>query len=163
MTSELRTQDHTVFDSTVRLAIMNGFVAGLSPSVAMVANVLPAEADDVAAAFDRLAATRAIVLQRGTRDILMAAPFAGVETDFHVRVGDRSHYANCIWDALGIPVALAGAGRPVISATIETGCADCGAPLGLEVRNGRLTTDAPDAVVHFAVPAARWWADIVFT
>jgi hypothetical protein len=162
MTSELRMQDHTDFDSTVRLAIMNGFAAGLAPSVAVVASVLPAEADDVAAAFDRLAASRAIVLQRGTRDILMAAPFAGVATDFRVRVGERSHYANCIWDALGIPAMLAGAGRPV-TATIETRCADCGAPLGLEVRNGRLTTDAPDPVVHFAVPAARWWADIVFT
>ena len=150
------------FDTVVRVAIIDGFVAGVTPSVASVAQAVEATEDQVAAVFDRLAAGRAIVLQPGTHDILMAAPFAGVRTDFRVQVGERSHYANCIWDALGIPAMLAGAGRPT-NATIETRCADCDAPLGLDVRDGRLTTNPAEAVAHFAVPASRWWADIVFT
>jgi hypothetical protein len=81
---------------------------------------------------------------------------------FRVQVGDRSYYANCIWDALGIPAMLAGAGRSA-DARIETQCTDCSAPLGLAVDAGRLTTDVAGTVAHFAVPAARWWADIVFT
>jgi hypothetical protein len=150
------------FDTAVRLAIMNDFLAERPPSIASVARAMRVNADDVVAAFDRLAAGRAIVLKAGTRDILMAAPLAGVPTEFRVRVGDRSIYANCIWDALGVPAMLAGAGRPA-TATIDTRCPDCDASLSIEVRDGRLTSDPSEAVVHFAVPAARWWADIVFT
>jgi len=154
--------DTTSFDTSVRLAIMDGFLTGATPSVGAVASALGTDIGSVEAAFDRLAAGRAIVLTPGTRDIRMAAPFAGVPTDFRVRVGERSYYANCIWDAVGIPAMLAGA-APSADARIETECADCSAPVGLAVDAGRLTTDVPGAVVHFAVPAARWWADIVFT
>jgi hypothetical protein len=152
----------TSFDTAVRLAVMDSFVGGTTPSVGAVARTLGAEIAAVEGAFDRLAAGRAIVLTPGTRDIRMAAPFAGVPTDFRVRVGERSYYANCIWDAVGIPAMLAGAARSA-DARIETECADCSAPVGLTVDAGHLTTDVPGAVVHFAVPAARWWADIVFT
>ena len=150
------------FDTTVRLAIMDSFLAEVGPSVPIVARMLEAPAADVAAAFDRLAASRAIVLQPGTHDILMSAPFAGVRTEFSVRVRDRWYSANCIWDALGIPAMLAGAGRPA-NARIETRCPDCSMSLGLDLRDGELTAEPPDPVVHFAVPAARWWADVVFT
>jgi len=154
--------DTTSFDTAVRLAIMDSFVGGATPSVGAVASTLGADSAAVEAAFDRLAAGRAIVLTPGTRDIRMAAPFAGAPTDFRVKVGDRSYYANCIWDAVGIPAMLTGAGRSA-DARIETQCPDCSAPLGLAVDAGGLTTDVPGAVAHFAVPAARWWADIVFT
>jgi hypothetical protein len=150
------------FDSTVRLAIIDALLAGRTPSPASVAQTLHVNAGDVAGAFDRLAAGRAIVLDPSTRDVRMAAPLAGVETDFRVHVGDRFVYANCIWDALGVPAMLAGAGRPA-TARIDTQCPDCAHPLTMEVRDGRLTSHPSDAVVHFAVPAARWWADIVFT
>ena len=154
--------ENTSFDAAVRLAVMDSFVGGTTASVGAVARTLGADIGAVEAAFDRLAAGRAIVLTPGTRAIRMAAPFAGGPTDFRVRVGERSYYANCIWDAVGIPAMLAGAGQSA-DARIETECADCSAPLGLAVNGGRLTPDAPGAVVHFAVPAARWWADIVFT
>jgi hypothetical protein len=150
------------FDTTVRVAIMDAFVAGLGPSVATVARALDADADHVGAAFDRLSAGRAIVLKTGTRDILMAAPFARTHTEFSVVIGEHSYYANCIWDALGIPAMFAGAGRPA-EARIETRCPDCATALGVEVRDGQLVIDGGGAVVHFAVPARRWWADIVFT
>jgi hypothetical protein len=150
------------FDTSVRLAILEEFLLGRRPSVASVASVLEAEAQEVAGAFERLAMGRVLVLAEGTREIVMAAPFAGVKTDFRVRAGGRSYYANCIWDALGIPAMLAGAGRAA-DVTVETRCADCAAPLGLEVHDGSLSADPPGVVTHFAVPAARWWADIVYT
>jgi Alkylmercury lyase len=150
------------FDPSVRLAIMEALLGGSVPTVASVSSALGAAPDDVAAAVDRLAAGRAIVLRPGSREILMAAPLAGVRTEFSVRVGEQPLYANCIWDAVGVPVMLAGAARPA-DVTIETRCADCAEVLKLEVRDGRLTTNPPDAVAHFAVPAGRWWADIVFT
>ena len=158
----MSTQPASDFDARVRLAVLEGFLRGQRPSVASVASVVAAPASDVSAAFERLAAGRAFVLAPGTHDLRMAAPFSAVQTDFRVRVGERSYYANCVWDALGIPAMLAGAGRPA-DASIETRCADCAAPLGLEVRDGRVTAEPAAPVAHFAVPAARWWADIVYT
>jgi hypothetical protein len=86
----------------------------------------------------------------------MAAPLSAVPTPHVVRMADgRAHYGNCVWDALGVIAML---GRDGDVATV---CADCEAPLTLTVRAGAL--QPTDAVVHFAVPAARWWEDIVFT
>ena len=155
-------ETESAFDSRVRLAVLEGFLLGQRPSVASVASMLASSAEAVTAAFGRLASGRAFVLSSGTSELRMAAPFSGVRTDFRVRVGDRSYYANCIWDALGIPAMLAGAGRPA-DASVETRCLDCAAPLSLEVGAGEVTADPPEPVVHFAVPAARWWADIVYT
>jgi hypothetical protein len=152
----------TDFDTTVRLTILGELLAGHTPSVERVAAAVGAERPTVAEAFARLSASRAIVLDPGTGDLLMAAPFAVKPTSFRVRAGGRAYYANCVWDALGVSAMLAGAGRPADIA-VETTCADCGAPLALEVRAGKVSATPPDAVAHFAVPAARWWADIVFT
>jgi hypothetical protein len=146
------------FDTTVRLAIQRAFIDSRpTPTVDSVAAELRAERSEVAAAFDRLADGHVIVLKPGTHDIRMSAPFAGQPTDFAVSVGERSHHANCIWDALGIAVMLD------TDADVRTHCADCDAALAISVRNGAIAADPPGAVAHFAVPAARWWADIVFT
>lgn len=144
------------FDATLRLRILHGFLAGETPTVDGLAPSLRASPDAVAAGFDRLAAGRAIVLARGTHDIVMAAPFSGGPTDFRVTLGPRLYFANCIWDAMGISAMLGGA-----DASIETRCTDCGDTLHLTVHARRVTGDP--GIVHFAVPAARWWADIVFT
>ena len=152
----------TNLDSAVRLTILEGFLAGRAPSVESVAKEIGESPDRVAASFDRLAAGRAVVLAPGTRDLLMAAPFAAGPSAFRVRTPERFVYANCVWDALGVAALLEGAGRPS-DIDVETDCADCGAPLRLRVRAGALESEPAGAVAHFAVPAARWWADIVFT
>lgn len=151
------------FDADVRLAIQHAFIAGRpTPTVTSVATELGAPVADVVAAFDRLAAGHVIVLARGTRDLVMSAPFAARATDFVVTAGERTYSANCIWDALGVVAMLAGAGQP-LDADVRTTCADCAAPLTLTVRDGAVRADPTTAVAHFAVPAARWWADIGFT
>ena len=142
-------------DATVRLRVLHAFLAGETPTVASVAAKLRESVDEIAESFDRLAAGRAIVLVPGTHHIRMAAPFAGRPSDFHVTIGPRRYDANCIWDALGIPAMLGGA-----DADIDTVCQDCGAPLRLSVRDRKVTGEG---IVHFGVPAARWWEDIGFT
>jgi Alkylmercury lyase len=84
----------------------------------------------------------------------MANPFSAVPTPFLVRVGDRSWYGNCIWDATGIP-AMRGQ-----DASIEASCGCCGTAMHLAVSDGSLG-EAP-GIAHFAIPAAHWWDDIVF-
>jgi hypothetical protein len=104
-------------------------------------------------ALRRLAEQRIIVLG-ANGEIRMAAPFSGVPTPFVVRAGNRSYYANCIWDALGISPMLQ------IDSTIETSCPDCEEPLEVAVRGGELIGGG---IVHFSVPAREWWNDIVYT
>jgi hypothetical protein len=60
-----------------------------------------------------------------------------------------------VWAAFGL-IALRG-----LDGAVETVGEACQSPLRLTVRGAAL--EASDAVVHFAVPAARWWENIVFT
>ena len=112
--------------------------------------------DDVADAYRRLHDAHALVLQPGTTEIRMLNPFSVAETPHRVEAGDRSWFANCAWDALGIPAVLHTDG------SIHSACPDCGEPLELEVRDGALVRGA-ELLVHFVVPARHWWDDIGFT
>ena len=151
------------FDTTVRLAIQRAFLDGRpTPAVASIAADLRASPAEVERAFERLAEGRVIVLAPRTHEILMSAPFAGRPSGFSVAVGEHVHYANCIWDALGIPAMLSRDGR-YPNADIRSTCADCGLDLSIALRAGAVSADPAGAVAHFAVPAARWWADIAFT
>ena len=127
---------------------------GLPPTMAETASALSTPSDNVSASFQRLADGHILVLQRGSGEVLMANPFSAVPTPFLVRVGDLSWYGNCIWDAMGIPAMLKQ------DATIEASCGCCGTAMRLAVTNGSLE-EAP-GIVHFAIPAAHWWDDIVF-
>ena len=97
----------------------------------------------------------ALVLNPGTDELRMANPFSAVPTAYRVHARGRWWYANCAWDAFGIPAALAADGR------IESSCPDCGEPYAVEVTSGEL--DRADLLFHCLVPAAHWWDDIGFT
>jgi Alkylmercury lyase len=102
---------------------------------------------------ERLAVGHALVLQPSSREILMANPFSAVPTPFAVRAAGRLYFGNCIWDALGVPAMLKADGQ------IATSCGCCGEAMTLEVVDQRLKPAS--GVVHFAIPAKRWWEDIV--
>ncbi len=114
-----------------------------------------AETGAEAEALRRLHDEHALVLEPDGSAIRMAAPFSGVPTPYRVRAGGRDWFANCVWDAFGIPAALGVDGH--VSAT----CLDCGEELEVDVAHGR--PDPAELVAHFLVPARRWWDDIVFT
>jgi hypothetical protein len=143
-------------DRRVRLQVYGRFLSeGRAATVSQIAAALQAEPQAVEAALGRLARDRALVLRPGGSEILMAMPFSAVPTPFVVSVAGRSWWANCAWDALGIPAMLNSDAR------IRASCGDCGAPLSLTVEAGTAAGDSE--LIHFAVPAARWWDDIVFT
>ena len=143
-------------DREVRLAVLEAFLAGAVPTVASTAHSLGIPTSEAGMSFTRLAEGRAFVLVPGSQELLMAAPFAAKPSGFAVRLHDRPAViqANCVWDALGI------AGMMHLDADIDTSCPCCGEALRLEVRGDQVTGEG---VVHFAVPAARWWDDIAFT
>jgi hypothetical protein len=143
-------------DGRVRLAILERFAeSGEAPSAADVATAIGEDQDAVAESFSRLAHAHVLALRPGTREIWMAHPYSAVPTTFRVHTERASAFANCIWDALGIPAMLA------TDARIETACPDCGETLELRVEDGDL--EPLDWVAHFAIPAARWWDDIGHT
>jgi hypothetical protein len=120
------------------------------------ASALGLDLDEAEAAYRRLHDAHALVLKSGTTEIRMLNPFSVIETPYRVEAGGRSWFANCAWDALGIPAALHTDGL------LEAGCPDCGERFELEVRDGELVR-GDDLLVHFVVPARRWWDDIAFT
>jgi hypothetical protein len=135
-----------VYDVTLR--------RGTPPTLAATADGLGTSPQQVAASFQRLAAGRVLVLAGDSGEILMANPFSAVPTPFLVEFEDYACYGNCIWDAMGV-VAMRGR-----DARIKTSCGDCGAPM--EVRILSQTLHSPRGVAHYALPARRWWDDIVF-
>ncbi|MGH7454554.1 MAG: organomercurial lyase, partial [bacterium] len=121
-----------------------------------VARALASSVEEVEAAFARLHKKRLLVPEPGNpSQIRMAPPFSGIETPFLVKVRDKSYYANCAWDALGIPAALHS------DVVVEASDGHSGDPIKLEVRNGKPVSQ--ECAIHFAVPAARWWDDIIYT
>ena len=129
---------------------------GRPASVSEAAAALGRSAEDVAGAYQRLHEAHALVLHPGTTDVWMANPFSAVGTPHRVRAGTRRWFANCAWDALGIPAALHADGD------VESECACCGERVALSVRDGALARGA-ELLVHILMPARRWWDDIGFT
>jgi hypothetical protein len=96
-----------------------------------------------------------LVLAPGTPYIWMAQPLSAIPTPFRVEIGGRHFFGNCIWDALGIVAMMGGTG------TVTAWCPDCHEQMSVTVAQNRLASG--EGVVHFALPAARWWDDIGFT
>ncbi len=145
------------FDTTVKLNIYETIAETTHPpTTAEVATALGAPLQEVEAAFDRLHKKRLLVPEPGDPSrIRMAPPFSGVETPFRVTVRGKVYYANCVWDALGIPAALHEDGL------VEAADGHTGEPMTIEIKDGKPVPQA--CAIHFAVPAARWWENIIFT
>jgi len=144
------------FDTQTKLAIYGHFAeTGERPSPEDVARRVRASANSVLESFARLRAQRVLALEQDGASIRMAPPFSGVPTQ-HVVISDGVRYfANCAWDALGIPAALRR------SCDVYSRCEQSREPLHLKV-----DTNGPGAstwLFHCLVPAAKWWDDIVFT
>jgi hypothetical protein len=76
------------------------------PTSAEVAAALSRSDGEVETAFRQLAQKRLLVLEPGDDSrIRMAPPFSGVETQHLVKIGGKSYYANCAWDAFGVAAA----------------------------------------------------------
>jgi hypothetical protein len=111
--------------------------------------------EEAVAAYEELHRRHAFFLKSGTHHILMANPFSGVETPFKVYTNNKTYFANCAWDSLGIPAALHA------DAEVEAACAQSGEPIRLSIANQRVRDS--DALVHFLVPFRNWYNDLAFT
>ena len=129
--------------------VMERFAALLrAPTHEELAEAAGIPVEEVPGALQALHDEHMLVLRDG--EIWMANPFSAVPTDYVAVVNGRRHFGNCIWDALGIVAMLGGIGR-VERDDLRVECAI------------RRVSAPREYVVHFAVPAARWWDDIGFT
>ena len=126
-----------------------------APHVDEVASHFSLSHEEAVSAYRELHRRHALYLKPDTHEIWMANPFSGVATPFKVHANDRTYFANCAWDSLGIPAALH------TDAEIEAACAQSGEPIRLRVMNRQV--QGSEALVHFLVPFRDWYNDLTFT
>ena len=144
------------FLTSVKLAVYQHFATtGAAPTPHDIAGSLGKTPNEVREAYTQLRANRVLLLESDGVTIRMAPPFSGVPTQHRVIVDAVEYFANCAWDALGIPAALHKPG------TVHSRCEQTMEPLELEVG---LNGPGPSSwIFHSLVPAAKWWNDLVFT
>ena len=125
------------------------------PQPPQIAAALRRPEAEVQDALKQLAAGRVLILAPNNGTIWAANPFCAVPSGFRVEARGQTFWGICIWDALGIAAALGA------DAVIRAPCGDCGEPMSLEVRGGKLAPS--EGLIHFAVPAHHWWDNIGFT
>jgi len=144
------------FDTNIRLAVYQHFArSGQAPLLANMTDQFACSEEDVRAAYGRLRANRVLLLESDGETIRMAPPFSGVPTPHTVELGRQTYFANCAWDALGIPAALHREG------VVHSSCGQSGVPFRLQV--GPEGPEPSEWLFHCQVPAASWWLDLVFT
>jgi len=146
----------TRLDHEVRNAIYHHFLEQeMAPNPHDTAAFLGASVEDVEESYQRLADAHVLVLEPGGLQIRMALPFSAVPTRYRTSARGHTWFANCAWDALGIAAMLG------TETKINTTCPDCNRPIDLAAHCGDLS--GGPGVIHFAIPAAHWWDDIVYT
>src|SRR5262245_48707342 len=94
-------------DLQVKLAVYGHFAeTGRRPSPDEIGARVGIPVPEVRDAYRHLRARRVLLLEADGESIRMAPPFSGVATQHVVVAGGVSYFANCAWDALGIPAAL---------------------------------------------------------
>jgi hypothetical protein len=144
------------FDWRVRATIYSVFSeTGQAPVTAEIAAAVEGTEHQVRTALERLYEAHEIAPLPSGDGVWMANPFSGVPTDFPVETPHMTCYANCAWDALGVPAILDCDGWT------RTHCAASGEALEFGVRGGEPAGD--EGVIHLVTPPRDAWVDIGFT
>jgi hypothetical protein len=155
--TDRRGSEAETLDQDVRLHVFRQAAdTARVPSPGETASALGRPQPEIEGSLRRLADGHVLILAPGTTNIWAANPFCAVPSNFRVSALGRTYWGICIWDALGIAAALH------TDATVTARCSDgCDQEIVLEVRDGALVRG--EGIVHFGVPAARWWENIGFT
>ena len=138
----------------VRVEVYRAFVEdGRAPQVKEVSARLRLPLEQVAESLRELAGDHVIAFVPDTEDLWLAHPFCAIPAPFEVSDERRSWDAICIWDALGILAVVDSDGQ------VATVCPGCRKPIQVGVAAGVVKGPA-DALVHFGVPARRWYEDV---
>jgi Alkylmercury lyase len=152
----MNTGDSATQDWQIRAFVYRHFAEETSaPSMEETAKAFRIEVDEAEAALRRLHDRHALYFDSESHTVRMANPFSGIPTSFIVRANGRAYYANCAWDALGIPAALHA------DAMVETACAESQERVELRIVGDEVI--GRREIIHFSLPVRRWYEDLVFT
>ena len=96
-----------------------------------------------------------VVLHPKTHNVWAIHPFSAAPTPFVVQSGEKKWWGNCAWCSLGIAVLVDKPCTIVTTLGAET------EQVALKVEEGRLSRT--DLVVHFPIPMAEAWDNVVYT
>jgi alkylmercury lyase-like protein len=168
------TLDHTLLWQ-IRHFVYNHFADTThAPSVDETAQHFNISTEEAGEYYKELHNRHAFFLDLETLTIRMANPFSGIPTDFKVLANGKTYYANCAWDMLGIPAALHN------DAVIEAVCTESNEKVQIKIKDGQIIKSRSEAkwtnpqstsyqstdsqlLIHFPLPFARWYDDLVFT
>ena len=144
-------------DWDIRLFVYRLFASrGYPPTVEEIARHFQMAVPGTKGALHRLHNAHALFLRPGSDDILMANPLSAVATDYRVTVGKRRLYANCAWDALGIPAMLHADAKIKARHPLDREL------VHFSIEDGRLSPES-GGIVHFAIPFRNWYDNLVDT
>ena len=126
-----------------------------APSVDETARHFNLNNEEAGELYKELNNRHAFFLEPETLTVRMANPFSAIPTDFKVHANGKTYFANCAWDMLGIPAALQ------CDAVIDAVFTESNQPVQLEIRDGNVANS--EYLVHFPVPFAHWYDDLIFT
>ena len=155
LTDPLGEDDAVGVSNDVRVEIYRSFIdEGGAPSVEELAEAVGVAEAEAREALRQLDVQDVIALRQGR--LWLAHPFCADPAPFTVTSDSRTWDAICIWDALGILALLQRDGH------VEATCPDCGDALNVEVVDGEVSAPRT-TIIHFGVPASRWYDDVAYT
>ena len=110
---------------------------------------------DLERCFDELAEQHGVVLHPNSHRVWVLHPFSLAPTPFLVRAGDRRWWGSCAWCSFGIAALV---DEPC---TITSSLGAEEERVVITVENRRVSPD--DLLVHFPIPMARAWDNVVYT
>ncbi len=146
----------TDFDWAVRSQIYLTLAErGSAPAVGELAAAVGSTEFKIRSALQSLFDAHEIAPLQSGDGVWMANPFSGVPTEYPVATPTMTCYANCAWDALGVPAILSTDGWT------RTRCAGSDEPMEFGIQGGRLEGDG--GIIHLVTPPRDAWIDIGFT
>jgi len=143
-------------DWQVRLFIYQFFVEQERPPTSEETSQkfgIPLEAAQ--SSYHRLNERHQIFLDPGTDSVRMANPLSAVPTRYQLQINGRQLWANCAWDALGIPAMLNA------DAEIEARDLFSNEPIHYQISDGKLISQP--YYIHFPLPVRHWYDDLIHT
>jgi hypothetical protein len=144
-------------DDALRIFVYDRLVsAGHAPTSREIGAHFDLSPEDARARLAGLKIGKTVLVNPTTHEIWMAGPFAAAKSAYRLSDGKTTWWANCAWDMFGVAMIV---GRPM---TAETSCPDCAERVAIECDPDHPPVEG-QAVVHFLLPARRWYEDIGFT
>jgi Alkylmercury lyase len=144
-----------VTDSRVHHHILTHILdTGHAPDVDQLAAALSLPVPEVEQSLRSLEAGHGLVLHPGSLKVWVIHPFALWPTHFWVTSQRGSWWGNCAWCSLGIAALLKE------DVTIATTLGAENEPVEVHVRDGEVVES--DLLVHFSVPVARAWENVLY-